>query len=265
MNFSASYTYKTERITSPNVIGILRGMERPDEDVIYSAHWDHLGRDPNTGAIYSGALDDASGVAAIAEIARVIASGGRPKRSIVFMATTMEEKGLLGARYYTAHPAYPLAKTVADLNIDVLMDDGPARDISIVGSGRNDLDYYVSRVAHSLDKKVFMDANPAQGGYYRADHYAFARAGVPSVILRSGVDLIEGGYEAGKKAGGEYAVRRYHQPADKWSPDMNVIGIARDTEFYLDLGLLLANSDDWPQWRRDNPFRAVRDEMMQAK
>lgn len=265
MNFSASYTYKTEQITSPNVIGILRGTERPDEVVIYTAHWDHLGRNPNTGAIYSGALDNASGVAAIAEIARVMAQGARPKRSVVFMATTMEEKGLLGARYYARHPIYPLAKTIADLNIDVLMDDGPARDISVVGSGRNDLDYYVSRVAGTLDKKVFMDAHPSQGGYYRADHYAFARAGVPSLILGSGANLIEGGYAAGKKAGNDYAIHRYHQAADKWSPSMNFVGMAQDAEFYRDLGLLLANSDDWPQWRSGNPFRAVRDKMMSEK
>lgn len=265
MNFSASYAYRTERITSPNVMGILRGTERPDDVVIYSAHWDHLGRDPKTGAIYSGALDNASGVAALIEIARVMASGTRPRRSVVFMATTMEEKGLLGARYYAGHPVYPLAKTVADLNIDVLMDDGPARDISIVGSGRNDLDYYVSRVARALNKKVFMDTNPSQGGYYRADHYAFARAGVPSVILWSGSNLIEGGYAAGKKAANDYAVRRYHQAADKWSPQMNVVGMAQDAEFYLDLGLLLANSDDWPDWRPGNPFRSVRDRMMSAK
>jgi len=265
MNFSASYSYKTERITSPNVMGMLRGSEKPDEYVIYSAHWDHLGRDSKTGAIFSGALDNASGVAALQEIARVMAAGPRPKRSIVFMATTMEEKGLLGARYYTRHPVYPLSQTVADLNIDVLMDDGPARDISLVGSGRNDLDYYVSRVARSLGKKVYMDAHPSQGGYYRADHYAFARAGVPSVILWSGSNLIDGGYAAGKRAGDDYAARRYHQAADKWSPDMNFIGMAQDAEFYEDLGLLLANSDDWPKWRDGNPFGSVRDKMMSAK
>jgi Zn-dependent M28 family amino/carboxypeptidase len=265
MTFSAAFAYRTERVTSPNVVGILRGRERPGEYVIYSAHWDHLGKDPHTGAIYSGALDDASGVAAIAEIARVMASGERPRRSVVFLATTMEEKGLLGARYYTQHPVYPLSKTVADLNIDVLMDTGPARDIAIEGSGRNDLDYYVSRVGRAENRVVFMDANPSQSGYYRADHYAFARAGVPSVILGSGSNLIEGGYRAGKRAGDEYAARRYHQAADKWSPQMNVTGMARDAAFYLDLGLLLANSDDWPDWRQGNPFRTVRDKMMSAK
>ena len=261
MNFSASYGYRTETVPSPNVIGLLRGARRPGEYVIYSAHWDHLGRDPKTGAIYSGALDNASGVAALAEIARVMAQGSRPERSVLFLATTMEEKGLLGARYYTKHPVYPLAQTVADLNIDMLMDDGPARDISIVGSGRNDLDYVVSRVARTQGKIVYMDATPSQGGYYRADHYAFARAGVPSVILGSGTNLIEGGYAAGKKAGNDYAVRRYHQAADKWSPKMNFIGMAHDAELYLDVGLALANSNDWPQWRAGNPFKPVRDAM----
>ncbi len=266
--FSTSFSYKTEAITTPNVIGILPGAKRPDEYVFYTAHWDHLGRGPDVGGkptIYRGAIDNGSGVASLIEIARAFGQGPRPDRSVVFMATTLEESGLLGARYYTAHPVYPLAKTAADFNFDTLMPFGRSRDVMIIGSGKSDLDRLFAHAARMEGRDATLDPSPGAGAYYRADHFAFASAGVPSGFLQSGPNLVSGGNAAGRHASLDYVTRRYHQTADAWSPDMNFDGIAEDAQVYLDAGRDLANSADWPQWRDGVEFKATRDASADAR
>jgi Zn-dependent M28 family amino/carboxypeptidase len=260
--FSCSFTYKTEHVAPPNVIGILRGQTHPDEYVIYSAHWDHLGERTEGGGktlIYSGAVDNASGVAALIEMARTMAEGPRPERSVVFLATTLEEAGLLGARYYVQHPVYPLGKTVAELNFDMLMPFGRTHDVTIVGGSKSELDDYLARAARLLGVRVFSDANTPGGSYFRSDHFVFAEGGVPALYLQSGVDLVHGGVSAGRAALRDYMLRHYHQSGDRWSPDLDFSGAAEDSEVYVQLGRDLANSSRWPAWKADIEFRTERD------
>jgi Zn-dependent M28 family amino/carboxypeptidase len=260
--FSASFTYRSEHVAPSNVIGILRGQKHPDEYVIYSAHWDHLGQRNDAAGktqIYPGAVDNATGVAALIEMARAAAGGPRPDRSIVFLATTLEEAGLLGARYYVGHPIYPLGKTVADLNFDMLMPFGRTRDVTIVGGGKSQLDYYLARAARIVGARVFTDDDPPGGSYFRSDHFAFASAGVPAMYLQSGMNLTHGGMPAGQDALRAYMLGRYHQTSDRWSPALDFEGVAEDAEVYLELGRDLANSTDWPAWRGAVEFKAERD------
>jgi Zn-dependent M28 family amino/carboxypeptidase len=263
-SFSVSFDYKAERVAPPNVIGILRGSKRPNETVIYSAHWDHLGRAPD-GTVFPGAIDNASGVAALIEIARAIASGPRPERSVVFIATTLEEQGLLGARYYVERPVYPLATTVADLNMDMLMPFGRTRDAVMVGAGKNDLDGWVGRAAQAEGLKLTLSVDPGSSAYYRADHFAFAEAGVPSAFLQSGTDLLAGGTAPGHRDEFEFTTRRYHQAADAWSQEMKTDGMAQLAKVYLRAGLDLANSTAWPKWNDGIEFKPKRDESSAAR
>jgi Zn-dependent M28 family amino/carboxypeptidase len=260
--FSCSFAYKTEHVAPPNVIGILRGQLHPDEYIIYSAHWDHLGERTDAAGksvIYPGAVDNATGVAALIEMARAMAEGPRPDRSVVFLATTLEEAGLLGARYYVEHPLYPLGKTVADLNFDMLMPFGRTYDVTIVGGSKSELDYYLARAARVAGARAYTDDDPPGGSYFRSDHFVFAEAGVPAMYLQSGVILMHGGRAAGREALRNYMLRQYHQTGDHWSPALDFSGVAEDAEIYLQLGQELANSSRWPAWRSGVEFKTARD------
>lgn len=260
--FTCSFSYKAELVAPANVIGILRGQTHADEYVIYSAHWDHLGERTDAGGktiIYPGAIDNATGVATLIEMASAMARGPRPERSVVFLATTLEEAGLLGTRYYVQHPVYPLGRTVADLNFDMLMPFGRTHDVTIVGGSKSELDTELARAARLAGARTFYDANPPGGSYFRSDHFAFAEAGVPAMYLQSGVILIHGGQRAGKEALRNYMLRRYHQAGDRWSPDFDFSGVAEDADVYLQLGRDLANSSRWPAWKDGIEFQAERD------
>jgi Zn-dependent M28 family amino/carboxypeptidase len=261
-SFSADYAVDHSQIVSHNVVARLPGKTRPDETVIYSAHWDHLGvgePDARGDRIYNGAVDNGTGVAALLELARVYAHAPRTDRSILFLAVTAEEKGLLGSEYYAEHPLYPLAKTVADLNMDAFMPDGAARDVTISGGGKVDLEDRIAAVAKSEGRYFTPDPEPEKGHFYRSDHFSFAKQGVPGASIESGEDLYTGGKAAGEAFRNDYTAHRYHQPADEWSPNWDLRGEAIDVGLFYKLGRSLADSDTWPQWKPGAEFKPARD------
>jgi Zn-dependent M28 family amino/carboxypeptidase len=261
--FSADYAVETSTIVSHNVIGKVAGTRRPGEAVLYGAHWDHLGvgaPDARGDRIYNGAVDNASGVAGVLELARLFKEAPRPKRSVYFIAFTAEEKGLLGSEYYAAHPVTPLATTVGLLNLDVMNVNGPSRDISTRGKGDADLDALVARFAREQARTYMHDPHLEEGSFYRADHFSLAKAGVPALTLTAGLDLVNGGVAAGEAAHRDYVTHRYHQPADEWRVDWDLRGAAQDLDLYFALGQYLANSNAWPGWPPGSEFKAIRDQ-----
>ncbi|MGE0583137.1 MAG: M28 family metallopeptidase [Steroidobacteraceae bacterium] len=262
VGFSADYAVSSQVITSHNVVGRIDGTKRPNETVIYSGHWDHLGigaPDARGDRINNGAVDNATGIAALIEMGRAFASGKRPDRSVVFLAVTAEERGLLGSEYYAANPLYPLASTVAVLNMDALSPWGPTRDFSISGSAKLDLLDRLVTDAKAWNRTFTPDARPEAGSFFRSDHFPFAKRGVPAVSFDSGEDWVDGGVAAGKAAAEDYSKNRYHQPADEWSAKWPFTGMQRDLELLYKVGSDLANSDTWPNWAADSEFRAARD------
>ena len=261
--FSADYAVDHVNTVTHNILGKLTGKTRPAETIFYTAHWDHLGvgaPDAKGDRIFNGALDNASGVGDILELARVFAkTTPRTDRTIVFMAVTAEEKGLLGSLYYASHPLYPLATTVADFNFDALDADGPAHDVSVRGSNQLTLEADLAAVAKAHGRRFSPEPDPGAGRFYRADHFSFAKFGVPGISIISGRDLIKGGRAAGDAWNADYVAHRYHQPADEWSPDMDLTGQAEDVGLGYEMGLKLANSRDWPQWTPTSEFKSLRD------
>ena len=259
---SAAFAVKRDQVVTRNVIGKLQGAQRPDETVIYSAHWDAFGigePDASGDAVRHGAIDNATGVAAVIELARVFAAGPRPQRTLLFMALTAEEKGLQGATYYAANPVAPLEKTAAVLNIEMLSPDGPNRDIASWGNGRVSLEGDLKRVAEAHGRAYSPDPNLEAGFFYRADHFAFARAGVPAITVGAGLDRIDGGVASGKALRDAYFARCYHQPCDAWTTAWDARGQAQDVELLYALGREIADSRAWPRWLNGSEFKAERE------
>jgi Zn-dependent M28 family amino/carboxypeptidase len=253
---------KTEVITSHNVVGILPGSARPDETVIYSAHWDHLGiglPDANGDRIYNGALDNGTGIAHLIEQGRAFAAGSRPQRSVVFLAVTAEEKGLLGSEYYAANPLYPLAKTAGVINTDVMGVLGPARDYTIRGNQKFELLDMLVQEAAKRGRSYTPDPRPETGGFFRSDHFTLAKVGVPAMSFGPGQDLVNGGVARAQAWQANYTAKMYHQPDDEYDPSWDFTGMAQDAELLHGVGLHLANSCKWPNWSQDSEFRAARD------
>ncbi|HEX6058692.1 MAG TPA: M28 family metallopeptidase [Gemmatimonadaceae bacterium] len=261
--FAASYDVRRETIRSKNVLARLPGSARPDETILYGAHWDHLGvgaPDARGDSIYNGAVDNATGIAALLELARVFAAGPAPERSIVFAAWTAEEKGLLGSEYYAANPVYPLETTVAGFNIDALAPTGPSRDVLVVGYGQSELEDRLERVLASGGRAIARDPHPEAGYFFRSDHFPMAKRGVPMLYVDSGVDLLEGGTAAGDAADAAYRRDRYHQPADEFDAGTwNFLGMAQDVAVLHRLGMELAATREWPNYRATSEFRPIRD------
>lgn len=260
---SASLTLhsRIEKFQSDNVLAILPGSEAPDEAIIYTAHWDHLGSDPDLEGdqIYNGAIDNGTGLAAILEIAGAFAAREpAPRRSVLFTAVTLEESGLLGSQYYVQHPVIPLATTVADINIDALPITAPAHDMIVVGYGNSELDNLLAVAVAAQGRHLTPDPKPEQGGYFRSDHLNFAKAGVPSLYAKGGNDLIDGGLAAGRAAARDYNRHHYHSPADNFNPDWDFRGVIQDVRALYAVGFGLASSDNWPYWAPDSAFRDVR-------
>jgi len=260
-SFSTDFGVKSERISTRNVVGRLPGKARPDETILYTAHWDHLGRGvpaADGDDIYNGAVDNATGIAGLIEVARLFASGPRPDRSVVFLAFTAEEKGLLGSEYYASNPVYPLAMTVAGFNMDGLPVIGATKDVEVVGYGQSDLEDDLQRVATAQGRVVVPEATPEAGSFYRSDHFPLAKRGVPMLYAGSGEDLVNGGKEAGRAAAQDYITKRYHQPDDEWRADWNWDGAIQDLMINYEIGRGLANARRWPQWRSTSEFGPVR-------
>ncbi|MET0273951.1 MAG: M28 family metallopeptidase [Phenylobacterium sp.] len=262
VTFNADYAVKPQQVISHNVVGLLPGRTRPDEHVIYTAHWDHLGvglPDAKGDAIYNGALDNASGTAALMELARVYAKAPRTARSVVFLSVTAEEKGLLGSEYYAANPLYPLATTVASLNMDGVSLIGKSKDITSSGDSPMTLQDDLIRVAKAHGYYFSPDPHPEAGSYYRSDHFPLAKRGVPAISFGGGEDFVNGGREAGKAASEAYIRDRYHQPADEFDPNWNFKATEDELALFYDLGHELADSTGWPSWKDGAEFKAERD------
>jgi len=247
--------------TSQNVIAAIPGTERPEETIIYTAHWDHLGTNPVLGGdnIYNGAADNATGTAGLLALADMHMRQAAPERSIVFLAVTAEESGLLGSQWYAEHPVYPIETTVANINMDNLNTFGRMRDVVVVGASSSELENYLEDAARGQDRYVTAEPNPQRGYYYRSDHFNFAKVGIPALYAESGEDSIENGREWGAAQAQEYTNVRYHAPSDEYDPNWDLSGAAEDIELYFEIATRLANSDDFPEWFEGNEFKAIRD------
>jgi Zn-dependent M28 family amino/carboxypeptidase len=266
--FTAHYRVKVEPVITHNIIGVLPGTKHPHETLLFSAHWDHLGigpADPNGDKIYNGALDNASGVSGMLELAHLFAHGKRPQRTVAFIALTAEEKGLLGSEYYALNPIFPLATTVADLNLDGLQIHGPAHNVGVSGIPKNALVDMLTARAATQGRSFSPDPHPEQGHFYRADHFSFAKVGVPAITLDAGNDLYAGGVAAGEAGARDFVEHHYHQPSDEWSPSWDWRGAAIDLSIYYDIGQNLSNSRVWPGWHEGSEFKARRDETAAAR
>ncbi|MRV72806.1 M28 family peptidase [Duganella sp. FT92W] len=262
INLSAHYAVDAQVIKSKNVAAIKEGTDQKDQTVMYTGHWDHLGvgePDAKGDKIYNGAIDNATGIASLLELGRAYGKAPAPKRSVLFLAVTAEEKGLLGSEYYAANPLYPLATTVAMINVDALLPYGPARNFSTSGSAKQDLLDMLIAKARNWNLSYSPDSKPEAGHFFRSDHFPMAKRGVPAVSFESGEDLEEGGLAAGKAVKEAYNEHNYHQPSDEWSANWPFTGMARDLQLLYSVGRDLAESKDWPNWSKDSEFRAPRD------
>jgi len=265
---SLSFANQTRRFASKNVVGLLPGSSRPDEYVLYSAHWDHLGRcKPNAAGddICNGAIDNATGTAALVALAEAHRKAGPPPRSLIFLALAAEESGLLGSEYYAANPVFPLAQTVGGVNMDALSLAGPAKDVTVVGLGKSELDGVLEKVLLAEHRTITPDASPEKGYYYRSDHFSFAKRGVPMFYVDGGEDLVTGGRAAGEAYAKDYTDNRYHGPDDEYDPNWDWSGTMADLRIFYRLGRALAESNDWPNWLPGDEFRRARDESRAGK
>ena len=264
---STGFDNTIRRFASNNVIGVLPGAERPDEYVLHTAHWDHLGRcTPNAEGddICNGAIDNATGTAALVALAAAHAKAGPPARSLVFLAVTAEESGLLGSEFYGANPVFPLNRTVGGINIDALSLAGPARDVTVIGGGKSELDGFLEAALTAVGRTATPDSSPQAGYYYRSDHFSLAKRGVPMFYLDSGQDLVEGGRAAGEAWEAAYRDRAYHLPDDEYDLNWNWAGVMADVQLFYRLGRMLGESRAWPNWYPDDEFRRVRHESCAA-
>jgi Zn-dependent M28 family amino/carboxypeptidase len=243
------------------VLAILPGKTRPDEAIVYTAHWDHLGThaDEPGDNIYNGAIDNASGVAGVLEIAEQFTVNKTADRSIVFLFVTLEESGLLGSKYYAAHPVIPLAKTVAVINLDAMTMVGPAKDFTVIGLGNSELDDWLAPIAASQKRVLKQESSPEKGLFFRSDHFSFAKSGVPAIYAKGGIENLEKGPEYGQAIIDDYTVEHYHKAADNFDPNWDLRGVVQDLNALQYLGKLLANSDKWPNYREGNAFKKARD------
>ncbi|MCO8029126.1 M28 family peptidase [Brevundimonas diminuta] len=268
VRITASAEETVEILRTHNLLARITGSERPNEAIIYSAHWDHVGVNENAAGddkIFNGAWDNASGTIGVVEMARQLKAAPTPKRSIVFAHMAAEEMGLLGAYAYVADPVYPLETTVADINIDMLPLSGPTKDMPIFGKGQNSLEDDLQALAEKEGRYVSDDGQPEQNFYYRSDHFPFARAGVPALMPWHGVDCVEGGREAGLAAWKAKFGADYHRPSDEWSADWDLRSAVENLTLLYRLGLELANGDEWPTWKPTSEFGQVRDRSAAAR
>jgi Zn-dependent M28 family amino/carboxypeptidase len=269
--FSADFGVEAVRVESHNVLGKIAGSKRPDETIWFAGHWDAYGLglpDARGKRVRPGALDDASGIAGVVELARAFKAGPPPERTLVFAAWTAEERGLLGAEHYSTSPLFPMDRAVANLTLDTLQPNGLARDVVLIGKGQSDLEDRLAAAAARQGRTITPDARPERGLFYRADHFAFAKRGVPVVLLMAlggGVDLVNGGREAGDRWVSEFTANCYHQTCDEWRADLDFSGAAQDVALFYDIGRELAFGRDWPEWNAGSEFRAIREQSAAAR
>ena len=257
-NIKVTATYNM----SHNVIGKITGSKYPDEYIIYTAHWDHLGigKPDETGdSIYNGALDNASGTAGLLQLAKAFNSmKEKPERTIVFLSVTAEEQGLWGSAYYARNPIYPINKTAANINMDVLNSFGKTKDIVVVGQGQSELEDYLKDAATKMDRVIAYEPHPEAGYYYRSDHFNFAKVGVPALYINSGTDVIGKGKDFGKQKLDEYTTKTYHRPSDEYKTDWHMEGGIEDLKLLFLVGKRLAFENKWPAWKEGSEFKGIR-------
>jgi Zn-dependent M28 family amino/carboxypeptidase len=270
LNLTASLSFENDiaRKASKNVIGVMKGTKRPDEYVLYTAHWDHLGRctaAADGDDICNGAVDNATGTAALVALAEGYTKAGAPDRSVVFLAVTAEESGLLGSKFYAENPVFPLSQTVGGVNMDAFSMSGPAKNLTVIGKGKSQLDAYLEAAAKAEGRTPEMEPTPEKGFYYRSDHFSFAKLGVPMVYFEGGDDLIIGGKAAAQAAADDYEKNRYHAPDDEFDENWDWSGVMSDLKLYYRVGRMLAMTNAWPNWNEGDEFRAVRDKSRSGK
>ena len=251
-----------ETNTSRNVCGLIKGSKHPDEVIVYTAHWDHLGvgTPVNKDSIYNGATDNASAVAWMLEIARGFKNSPAPDRSILFISVTGEESGLLGSSYYAEHPLFPMAKTVACINTDVMLFLGKFKDVTLTGIGQSELDEWVRKEAEKQGRYIAPDPNPENGMYFRSDQFPFVKKGVPAIYAKGYIDAEKLGKEETLKILDHYWKKIYHSPFDEYHPATdNLNGIVEDAKLLFHVGTDLANSEAWPAWNANSEFKAIRE------
>ncbi len=269
LNAKATFDVKIDsrRVQSHNVVAKIDGSDKKDEYVIYTAHWDHLGRDTSLKGdqIYNGAMDNASGCAQLIEIAKAFTKlPTPPRRSVLFLSVTAEEKGLVGAKYYATHPLYPLNKTVADINMDGMNQWGKTSDYTVIGLGNSTLDDVLSDILKQNNRTVRPDPEPEKGFYYRSDHFEFAKQGVPALDIDAGVDFVGKPAGYGMQKRDEYTSKDYHQVSDDIKSDWDLSGAVDDARVLMKVGNAVADSDTQPQWKTGTEFKAKRDSMMKT-
>lgn len=267
--YSLTMTNEIHRSTSHNMLALLPGSERPDEVIIYTAHWDHFGTRPEMAGdnIFNGARDNATGTAALIELARAFTRLPHPpKRSILFMPVTAEEQGLLGSAYYAEHPVFLLKKSVAVINMDALNIFGKMKDITIIGKGNSELDEYVEAAAAAQGRYVRPDPEPEKGGFYRSDHFSFAKKGVPALYTKMGIDNVTHGSQWTREQSDRWVQEHYHKPSDEYDPQTwDLSGAIDDIRLLFRVGYRLSMEDRFPNWKPGNEFRALRDKMMGSR
>lgn len=247
---------------SKNVIARITGSKHPDEYIVYTAHWDHLGvgkPDSKGDTIYNGAIDNASGSAALLEMARAFKNKKqKPERTVIFISVTSEEQGLLGSKYYAEHPIYPIDKTVAEINMDCVNPYGKRKDVSITGQGQSDIEDYFVEAAKVQGRYLAPESRPEAGGYFRSDHFNFAKHGVPALNAAGGTDDVKGGIKEGERQRDEYTNKHYHQPSDEYDSTWTFEGGLDDLRLLFNVGKRLAYGSEWPGWKEGSEFKALR-------
>lgn len=262
LNASVTVQNKIKKDMSKNVIAKITGSEKPDEYIIYSAHWDHLGiGNPIDGdSIYNGAHDNASGTATLLGIAEAMAKAEKPKRSVVFLAVTAEEQGLLGSKHYAENPVYPAAQTVANINMDGITTFGPMKDLTVVGYGQSELEDIAENYAQQQGRYIIPDPDPGKGYFFRSDHFQFAKVGIPALYASGGYEHMTKGVEYVDSLNQIYLSSQYHRPQDEYQADTWTFdGMALDGQLLYNVGWQLANSNEWPKWKEGSEFKSIRE------
>jgi len=264
LNTRLSTTLRSEvrEGSSNNVLGLLPGSERPDEVIVYMGHWDHLGTNPELEGdqIFNGAIDNATGIAGILEIAEAfVTQDPPPARSVLFLAVTLEESGLLGSKYFAAQPTVPTANIVAAINMDAMPVIGRTRDVTVIGLGNSELEDILRPLAEKQGRVLKQEAGIEKGFFYRSDHFSFAKVGIPALYAKGGTDHVEKGDAYGLALSAEYNTLRYHKPADEFDPNWDLSGVVEDLQLLYGVGRQLAQGETWPNWYEGNEFKAARD------
>lgn len=269
LNASASISINNNlrELTSSNVVGYIEGSKYPDEYVLYMAHWDHLGMDFSNpeNKVFNGAQDNASGTGALLALAEYFTQQPQPERSVVFVAVTAEERGLLGSAWYAANPVFPLEKTVVGINMDVMNVYGPMKDMVVVGLGNNNAEDILIKYTQQQGRYAVREHNPEAGIAYRSDHFNLSKKGVPILYAKGGNDHFENGIDWGKAQRAEFNQCCYHKVNDEWNDNWDLRGAQQDLFLFYQVGSELANSRNWPNWNEGNEFRAIRDASAAAR